>query len=178
MTKAANERAPKTQLAIIFLTRTAINTSFRIIYPFLPSIARGLGISLKTAGALVTLRMVARLASPFLGPLADRYGRRRVMEIALLFFSLASLLLAGLGTFTAAAIAFILYGVAKAIHDPAVYAYLGDTVPYHKRGRTIGAVDRTVWVARPVGCLDRIGIARYVAHARRLAACPSPGRRR
>jgi predicted MFS family arabinose efflux permease len=141
MTNAADERASQTQLAIIFITRTAINTSFRIIYPFLPSIARGLGISLKTAGALVTLRMVARLASPFLGSLADRYGRRRVMEIALLLFSLASLLLASLGTFTAAVIAFILYGVAKAIHDPAVYAYLGDTVPYYKRGRTIGAVE-------------------------------------
>ncbi len=141
MTKAADKRASQTLLAIFFLTRTAINTTFRIIYPFLPSIARGLGISLKAAGALVTLRMVARLASPFLGPLADRYGRRRVMEIALLLFSLASLLLAGLGTFAAAAIAFILYGIAKALYDPAVYAYLGDTVPYHKRGRTIGIVE-------------------------------------
>jgi predicted MFS family arabinose efflux permease len=141
MTQAADERAPQTQLAIIFITRTAINTTFRIIYPFLPSIARGLGISLKAAGALVSLRMAGRLTSPFLGPLADRYGRRRVMEIALLLFSLASLLLAGLGTFAAAAVAFILYGVAKALYDPAIYAYLGDTVPYHKRGRTIGAVE-------------------------------------
>jgi len=128
-------------MLIVFLARVALNTAHRIIYPFLPSIARGLGISLTAASGLVTLRVVAGLAAPFLGPLADRYGRRRTMEIALLIFTLASLLLAGIGTLAAVAIAFVLYGVAKVLYDPAMHAYLGDTVPYHERGRAVGIIE-------------------------------------
>lgn len=140
-TSATGGRAFRTWLLIVFLNRTVLNTSFRIIYPFLPSIARGLGISLTAAGGLVTLRMVAGMGAPFLGPLADRHGRRHMMEIALLLFTLASLLLAGIGTLAAAAIAFTLYGIAQALYHPAVHAYVGDTVPYHERGRAIGVIE-------------------------------------
>jgi predicted MFS family arabinose efflux permease len=134
-------RAFRTRLPILFLVRTTVNTSFRVIYPFLPGIARGLGISLAAASRLITLRMVAGMGAPLLGPLADRYGRRRVMEVALLLFVLASLLLAGVGTLAAAAAAFTLYGVAKALYDPAVHAYVGDQVPYRERGRAVGVVE-------------------------------------
>ena len=64
-------RSFRTQLPIVFAVRTAVNAPVRIIYPFLPSIARGLGISLAAASQLVTLRMVAGLAAPLLGLLAD-----------------------------------------------------------------------------------------------------------
>ncbi|MEA3339119.1 MAG: MFS transporter [Chloroflexota bacterium] len=132
---------PKTPLLVILPARIVLNTTFRIIYPFLPGIARGLDISLAAAGRLVTLRMVGLMAAPILGPLADRYGRRRTMTVALLILALGSLLLSGAGTLVAAALAFVFYGVAKALYDPAVYAYVGDTVPYHERGRTIGLLE-------------------------------------
>jgi predicted MFS family arabinose efflux permease len=63
------------------------------------------------------------------------------MEIALLVFTLAGTLLAGVGTLAAAAIAFALYGLSKVLNDPAVHAYLGDTVPYAKRGRAVGILE-------------------------------------
>ena len=131
----------RAQLPIIFAVRTTVNTALRIIYPFLPSIARGLGVSLAVASQIVTLRMVAGLAAPLLGLLADRYSRRRVMEAGLALFVLAGLLMAGLGTLPAAAIAFTLYGLAKALYDPAVHAYVGDRVPYHERGRAVGIME-------------------------------------
>lgn len=133
-------RGFRAQLLIVFLSRTVTNVPFRIIYPFLPSIARGLGISVKAAGALVTLRVIAGLATLFFGPLADRYRRRRMMTVALLLFSLASLVLAG-GAFAAAVAAFLLYGIVKALYDPAVHAYVGDAIPYRERGRAVGVVE-------------------------------------
>jgi predicted MFS family arabinose efflux permease len=139
--QAHNTRSFRTQLPIVFAVRTAVNAPVRIIYPFLPSIARGLGISLTAASQLVTLRMVAGLAAPLLGLLADRYGRRRVMAVALSLFALASLLMAGVGTLAAAALAFALYGLAKALYDPAVHAYVGDHVPYHERSRAVGILE-------------------------------------
>jgi predicted MFS family arabinose efflux permease len=138
---APQQRALKQSLLIIFLARTALNTAHRIVYPFLPSIARGLGISLQAASGLVTLRMLAGLTAPVIGPAGDRYGRRRTMEAGLLIFSVAGLLLAGPGTFAAVAVAFALYGLAKVLYDPAVHAYVGDTVPYEKRGRAVGIVE-------------------------------------
>jgi predicted MFS family arabinose efflux permease len=128
-------------LLIMFLARTALNTAHRIVYPLLPSLARGLGVSLGVAGALVTVRLVAGLAAPLFGPVADRFGRRRTMEIALILFVFASLVLVGLGTFPGAIAAFALYGLAKVLYDPAVHAYLGDTVPYDRRARAIGALE-------------------------------------
>lgn len=162
-TAAPVERTLRARLPIIVLVRTMINVPSRIVYPFLPSIARGLGISLTAASGLITLRLIGQMASPLLGPLADRYGRRRVMEVALLSFVLASLLLAGVGTFAAAAIAFALYGVAKALYDPAVYAYLGDVVPYRERGRAVGVVELSWSAAWLLGVpasgllIDRLG---------------------
>jgi len=135
-----------TRLSPLFIGRTVLNVAFRIIYPFLPSIARGLGISLTAATGLVTLRMVARLGAPFLGPLADRHGRRRIMKVAMLLLTLASLLLAGVGTFAAAVIAFALYGIAHALYYPAMHAYVGDAVPYHERGRAVGVIELS-WAA-------------------------------
>jgi predicted MFS family arabinose efflux permease len=143
-------RTFRAHLAIIFASRTVLNTAHRIIYPFLPSIARGLGISLTAASGLVTVRLVAGLVAPILGPLVDRQPRRRTMEIALLLFSFASLLLTAAGTFgggglavavVASTLAFALYGLVKVLYDPAVHAYLGDSVPYHRRGRAIGIVE-------------------------------------
>lgn len=141
MDDISTEHMTKSGLAIVFVARTALNTAQRIVYPFLPSIARGLGISLAAASGLVTLRVVAGLLAPFLGFVSDRYGRRRTMVIALLVFTLAGTLLAGVGTFAAAAIAFALYGLSKVLYDPAVHAYLGDTVPYSKRGRAVGILE-------------------------------------
>lgn len=140
-TEAPTGQDVRSHLPILFLTRSTINTSFRIIYPFLPSIARGLGISLTAATQLTALRMFGGLGAPFLGLLADRHSRRRVMEAGLALFALASLLLIAGGTFTAAAIAFALYGVAKALYDPAVHAYVGDAVPYHERSRAVGILE-------------------------------------
>jgi len=139
------------QLPILFVARTVVNTVPRIVYPFLPSIARGLGIPLTTATWFITLRQVAGLTAPFLGPVVDRSSRRRVMEVALLILTLASLLMVGGTTFAGAAIAFVLFGLAKVLYDPALYAYLGDTVPYGQRGRAIGLVELSWSLAWLIG---------------------------
>jgi predicted MFS family arabinose efflux permease len=142
----AGRRPFRTQMAAILVTRTVLNTAHRIIYPFLPSIARGLGISLTAASGLVTVRLLAGLAAPFFGPMTDRRGRRPTMELALVLFVLAGVSLVGAGSLpegilVVAAGAFLLYGLAKVLYDPTVHAYLGDTVPYRERGRAIGLIE-------------------------------------
>jgi predicted MFS family arabinose efflux permease len=129
------------QLILIFTVRTVLNTTHRIVYPFLPALARGLGVSLAAASGLVSVRVWAGLAAPLVGLLIDRYSRRRAMQMALLVFALGGLLLVGLGTLGGAIAAFVLYGLAKVLYDPAMRAYIGDTVPYPQRGRAMGIVE-------------------------------------
>ncbi len=142
----AEGRPLRAQLVVLFLSRTVLSTAQRLVYPFLPSIARGLGISLSAAAGLVTLRMVAGLVAPLFGPVADRQGRRRTLEIGLLLFTVAGVFLVGTGSLSTgtlflAAAAFVLYGLAKVLYDPTVHAYLGDVVPYRARGRAIGILE-------------------------------------
>ena len=129
------------QLAVLFFARIALNTAYRIVYPFLPAIARGLDISVASASRLVSLRLLPGLAAPWLGSLGDRQGRRRMIEPALLVFSAAGLLIAALGTKWAVAAALVMYGLSKVLFDPSLHAYLGDAVPYSERARAIGVIE-------------------------------------
>ena len=55
-------RLPLT-LAAMLLARTTLNIVYRITYPFLPVIARGLGVNLTSAGLLLTARAAGDLAT-------------------------------------------------------------------------------------------------------------------
>ncbi len=125
------------QLAAFTLTRTVLNTGYRMVYPFLPVIARGLGVDLSTVALAVTARASLGLASPFLGSAADVRGRKTVM-----LFSLG-LAAAGFGlvsiwpTYPMLFASMLLAGGGKIMFDPAMQAYLGDRVDYSRRGLVI-----------------------------------------
>jgi MFS transporter, DHA1 family, inner membrane transport protein len=124
--------------AAILFSRLALNMQMRVIYPFLPAISRGLGVPLETTSLLLTARAIANLSSPLYGLLSDRFGRRSLMLAGLIILAAGSfmVLLAPSLALVMAAIAFL--SLSKAVYDPAVLAYLGDRIPYARRGRTMG----------------------------------------
>jgi predicted MFS family arabinose efflux permease len=129
------------QLAAFTLTRTVLNTGYRMVYPFLPVIARGPGVELSTVALAVTARSSLGLASPFLGSAADVRGRKTTM-----LFSLA---LAGAGfaivslwpTYPVLFASMLLAGGGKIMFDPAMQAYVGDRVDYSRRGLVIALTE-------------------------------------
>lgn len=125
----------------MLLARTVLNAPFRIVYPFLPVIARGLGVSLETAGLLLAARGMVAAAGPLFGFLADRYGRRRMMLAGLTVLVAATAMIAVAPGFGWALAGFALLGFSKASFDPAMQAYVGDTVPYERRGRIMGILE-------------------------------------
>ena len=138
-------------LGTILFSRPALNASFRVIYPFLPVISRGLGVPLTAASFLLTLRALVGLSSPLFGPLSDRYGRRLLMLAGLGMMVTAAALIAGWPTYGVAIVAFVLFGLSKTAYDPALQAYLGDAVPYHRRGRVLGITELSWSVAWLLG---------------------------
>jgi predicted MFS family arabinose efflux permease len=132
--------SPRT-LAILLLSRLALNLQFRVVYPFLPAIARGLGVPLETASLLLAVRSLTGVAAPLYGLAGDRWGRRRMMLAGLGALVAGALAVAVSPEFGVALVAFALLGFSTASFVPAAQAYLGDNVPYERRGRVLGLLE-------------------------------------
>src|SRR5258706_4634193 len=74
------------QLGLFLAIRTIMNSGFRMIYPFLPFIARGLGVTEAAVTLGITLRSALGIFSPLIGSVADTWGRKRAMLLGLAIF--------------------------------------------------------------------------------------------
>lgn len=163
------ERSPfpasrlRVQLLTFAVVRTVLNTGHRMIYPFLPTFARGLGVDLETVALAVTARSGLGLVSPLFGSLADQRGRKVAMTIGLGLFAGAMALVTLWPSFAALFIALLAASAGKLIYDPAMQAYIGDRVHYTQRGLAI-AITELSWsgaflLGMPLvgGLIDRSG---------------------
>ncbi|MBC8171718.1 MAG: MFS transporter, partial [Anaerolineae bacterium] len=102
---------------------------------------RELNVAQVNVQNIIGLQAGIGVTSPIFGLLAERYGRKRVMMGSLLMMSAA----AGVGWLLPNIAVFIvmmlLFGVGKIIFDPAMGGYIGDRVPYHKRGMAFGVME-------------------------------------
>lgn len=134
-------RQQATQVGVLTLARFCLNTSLRIVYPFAPAFARGLGVPVTLIYSFISLRNLLSLLSPVLAPLPERYGRRIVMSLGVALFGVVALLAAVLPAVWTLALVIILTGLIKVIFDPAMQSYLGDVVPYAQRGRALAVTE-------------------------------------
>ncbi len=129
------------QLGVLTFARFQQNTLLRIVYPFAPAFARGLGVPVATIYLIISLRNLLGLFSPFFAPLPERYGRRVVMSVGLLIFGAVCLLVIGVPTLWTLGLAILAAGIIKVIYDPAMQSYLGDAVPYAQRGKALSVTE-------------------------------------
>jgi len=144
-------------LLAVLVARTAVNGAHRIVYPFLPEIARGLGVSLGVMGGLLALRSTAGLAAPLVPRLAESLGRRTLMLVAVAGTVLGCLLLASASGVAMAAAGLLTAGLAKPLFDIPMQGWFGARVPYARRGRVLGVTELTwalsLLLALPAGFL-------------------------
>lgn len=139
---AARHRARlRYQIALFTLARAVLNTGHRMVYPFLPTFARGVGVDLGAVALAVTARAGLGLVSPLFGALADRHGRRLTMIAGLLIFAMAMALVTLWPTYPALFAAIVLAGTSKLLFDPAMQAYIGDRVNYGQRGLALALTE-------------------------------------
>ena len=124
----------------------------------------GLGISLVTITRMYAGQSLVGIISPFLASLADTRGRRTGMLSGLLLFSLGTLSVSLLPTSFGFLLFLILSMLGKAIFDPSMQAYFGDSIPYERRGFVLGLTE-TSWslsffLGMPVVgfLMDRLGV--------------------
>ncbi|MFZ5917564.1 MAG: MFS transporter [Chloroflexota bacterium] len=129
------------QLGAATAARIFLNTARRFAYPFASVLSRGLGVPLTAVTSLLAANQVTGLLSPLFGPLSDRWGYRIMMLVGLVMLAVGMLLGGWLGVFWAMLPALFLAGLGKSIFDPALQAYTGEKVPYHRRGLAIGFIE-------------------------------------
>jgi predicted MFS family arabinose efflux permease len=129
------------QITAFIVIRLVFNTFYRMIYPFISIFAQGMGVDLRTISYAVTTRSLMGLISPFLASVADSRGRKAGMLIGTIIFTGAVCLVVLQPTFTAFFVSLSLGIVGYLIFVPSLQAYLGDQVPYEKRGRVIGITE-------------------------------------
>ncbi len=128
-------------LATLTFARLVINMTRRFPYPFLPAISRQLGVPLDSVQNVMGVNAGVGAGSPLLGPLGERYGRKRVI-MAMLIVVIGAALLGTLSTqFALFSIVMIIFGVAKMVFDPSTAAYIADHVPYERLGTAIGVTE-------------------------------------
>jgi predicted MFS family arabinose efflux permease len=132
------------QLIVFMILRTVFNTMHRMVYPFLPVFARGLGVDIATLSYVVTTRSFFGIFAPVFGSIADHRGRRFGMLAGIVLFTLGMGAVAfrpGLLTFS---LAIILAILGKYLFDTSMQAYFGDRIPYERRGTAL-AVTEAAW---------------------------------
>jgi predicted MFS family arabinose efflux permease len=111
-----------------------------VVSPLLPSIARDVSVEPARAGILIAAYMLPfGLFQLVYGPLADRFGKLRVVGVSLVFFTIATGLTAfgvGIGDLTAYR---ALTGLFAAATMPVSLALIGDLVPMKQRQQAIAS---------------------------------------
>lgn len=131
-------------IAFLALTRLAVNTAHRFVFPFLPAISRGLGISLEQGGILMSARSLAGVATPAVVASAGKGERRvRLAMWGLGMMAVGAVITAATSAYVGAFAGFILLGLGKPSFDSAAVAYVADRTPYERRARNLSILEVT-----------------------------------
>lgn len=145
------------------LGRLIINTSRRFVYPFAPTLSRGLGVPLISITSLIAINQFTGILSPVFGPLSDRWGYKQMMMAGLGLLTVGMLAGGFLPFYGTVLVALFLAGLAKSVYDPALQAYIGERVPFQRRGLVVGLAELSWAGATLIGIplagllIDRLG---------------------
>ncbi|MCX6068626.1 MAG: MFS transporter [Chloroflexi bacterium] len=147
----------RTQLTVFTIVRTVFNTAHRMMYPFLGVFARGLGVDITTFSLVVSSRSFIGMFAPFVSSISDQRGRKFGMLAGITIFTLAVGLVAVAPSFITLSIALVFGLIGKFLFDPAMQAYLGDRVPYNRRGLAL-SVTEIGWSLAFIGGIPLMGL--------------------
>ncbi|RME84764.1 MAG: MFS transporter [Caldilineae bacterium] len=143
-------------LLLIIVIRLVRDTSVRMMYPFLPEYARGLGITLTAAGMLLTLRTGLVMLAPLVGHVADRRGQRRLLMLGFALEGLALLAFSFSTDFWSGLASIFLLGVSDAFVHPLLQGYVSEHAPVQRRGQAMVTVEYS-WALTGIAVLPVVG---------------------
>ena len=134
----------KLHIVLFTVTRIIVNTSVRMVYPFLPVFARGLGVETASLAMSFSIRQFLGIFGPFLATVADTHDRKTGILLGVGLFTVGSGVVGVWPTFWTFILGISLAQLGNVVFIPSLNAYLGDHVSFEKRGRVI-AITELSW---------------------------------
>jgi MFS transporter, DHA1 family, inner membrane transport protein len=131
----------KLHIVLFTLSRIAVSTSYRMVYPFLPVFARGLGVEPTSLAMALSIRSFLGVLGPFLATIADTRDRKTGILLGVGLFTVGSGVVGIWPSFWSFILGTSLVVLGNVVFIPSVNAYLGDHIAYEKRGRVIAILE-------------------------------------
>lgn len=154
------KRSIKKQWLIIglFLIVFIIGADSFIISPLLPALAQSYHITITTAALAVTIYAACyAIGSPLIGPLGDRYSKRRLLLVGVMIFFTGSLICALAPTIGWFNVGRAVAGLGAATTLPNVWALIGQTYQGQQlnlmMGITMAALSLSIALGVPMGAI-------------------------
>jgi len=136
-----NPRQFYSLIIVTTLAKLLLNTARRMVYPFAPAFARGLGVDLAAITSVIALNQATAVLGPVGASFADRYGNKRLILIALVLLCLGCFAAGIVPLYGILVVSLFLAGLAKSIFDPSFQAFIGTHIPFEQRGKFIGITE-------------------------------------
>ncbi|HEY3343685.1 MAG TPA: MFS transporter [Anaerolineaceae bacterium] len=147
----------KLEVGLITTARFIFHTTHRMMYPFLAALASGMGVDLRAISLAITAFNTSGAFGPFLAAIADSRGRKAGILLGMGIFVVGLLTVAIHPAYQTFFIAAVLAGIGVAVMVPSTHAYLGDQVPYERRGLAISVTELS-WSAAFVVGVPLVGL--------------------
>jgi predicted MFS family arabinose efflux permease len=129
------------QTLLFAAIRIIVNTMHRMVYPFLPTFSRSLGVDIAALSQALANRSLAGGLGPIFATVADRHGRKIGLLLGMALFIGGVAVVIVWPSYPGFVILLILAALSKSCFDPSMQAYLGDRIPYQRRGRALAVTE-------------------------------------
>lgn len=141
------------KLNILYFNIFLMFLGISIVIPVLPTILHDLDLNGSDLGMLVAVfAMFQMIASPFGGRFADKFGKKIIIIIGLLLFSISEFIFAMGNTFSILLVSRVLGGISAAFVMPGVNGMIGDLSTSENRAKNfsyMSAVINTGFIVGP-----------------------------
>lgn len=125
---------------VTFLIQFIIGLETGFISPIVPYLSKYFDIKESSVIYLNTGFSFIGLLSPFFGIIADKYGKRKIILIALVLFLLGTIITGWAPSPLVFAFGRMVIGIGNITLTASLLSYISDFVPYSKRGRAAGVL--------------------------------------
>ena len=130
-----------TRILSFIAIRIVFNTLHRLVYPYLPVLSRGLGVSLDQMSAAISIRAVSGAFGPLLAIIADVRGRRTGMLLGMGLFTFGCTWVILHPAYWTFILTLVFTTVGYLVFIPSMQAYVGDQVAYEQRGLALSLTE-------------------------------------
>ncbi|MFE7375397.1 MFS transporter [Bacillus cereus] len=131
----------KSMIRILAVVAFFIGLDSLLVAPLLPAITETISIPDGSGGLLITIYALCYgITAPLFGPMSDKVGRKRMIVIGFIIFSISTFCTGIAKSFETLLLFRGLTGLSGAMVVPSIFALVGDKIAYESRGKAMGMI--------------------------------------